>query len=128
MNDEDFVSFEQAVKLKACGFDWLCFTFFDLEISDEYVCISGKEMANEDCDESEILCPSLALAAKWLREVKGIYVVVEPRFSNYLLLGYDWMIYDDCSGDYSLRAPLPFSRTHETALSAGIDAALEMIK
>ena len=71
--------------------------------------------------------PRLGQAQKWLRDVKGVEVVIEPRFCNYKRIGYDWHVYDDCSNDYALRAPLPFSDTYELALSDGISGALELL-
>lgn len=71
--------------------------------------------------------PSLYHAQKWLREKKGIEIVVEPRFCNYKHIGYDWKIFDDFSGDYSLRAPLPFVDTYEAALSIGISSAIDLL-
>lgn len=122
---EDFVSYEQAVRLKTAGFDWPCEAFYEHVDGKMWIATDGKENWNSGVDCS---APSLAQAAKWLREVKGIEVIVEPRFSNYKRIGYDWAVYDDFSGDYALRAPLPFSPSHETALSAGITATIELLE
>ncbi len=86
MNTKDFVTYEQAVTLKKCGFDWPCTTYLNPKSYGAYVIIADKEITMKDCTPPEVLCPSLSQAAKWLREVKGIYVVVEPRFSNYKLM------------------------------------------
>lgn len=132
MKDEDFVSYEQATKLYNLDFDWDCEMAYCIhswmkEPRLVHFSIAHKEQCNYDGTDV-YPAPSLSQVQKWLREVKGIEVIVEPRFSNYKRIGYDWMVYDDFSGDYSLRAPLPFSPSHEIALSAGIAAALELIE
>lgn len=135
MDEKEFVSFETAKKLKEAGYGKKCCSVwhFDGEkanlIEDYPATFHGE---SNDFNNSDIFglyvysAPMLWQAQKWLR-IRGVEVVVEPRFSDYRLIGYDWHIFDDCSGDYSLRAPLPFAGTYEAALSAGIDAALDFI-
>lgn len=139
MNNEDFVTYKTAQALKKCGFDWPCSHYYTKEnAADDEVWITPSAFSLEDWNNSrnaepdfcKPICsaPTLYSAQKWLRKTKGIEVVVEPRYCNYKHIGYDWHIYDDCSGDYSLRAPLPFCDSYEYALSAGIEAALKLIE
>lgn len=122
MNTEDFVTYEQAVKLKECGFDCLCICYYNRSISRSRIIISGRELSAASCDCDEILCPSLSQAAKWLREVKGIDIDVRTD-----CIGgrkYNYVLYD---GDRQFYARDNYT-TYEPAFSAGIDAALELIK
>ncbi len=131
METTDYCSYELSKALKNAGFDEPCdhYCYRPYTNSDEMEMRQGKTMDynNDDWYVPHCSAPTLWHAQKWLRE-KGVEVVVEPRFSNYKHIGYDWMCHDDCSGDYAMRAPLPFSDTYECALSAGISAALELIK
>lgn len=98
---EDFVTYDQALALKRCGFDWPC------------------DHSNPDC----IAIP-LWLAAKWLREVKGIDIEIrvwlvgnEREYRPYAMppKSKDFIAY-------------PPEKRYEQALSAGISAALELIE
>ncbi len=96
MNTEDFVTYAQAVKLKECGFDWPCYEFWDnsfcldgtpvkirKSISEPKICVMSE--CNSMLDKMGcglITAPSLSQAAKWLREVKGIYIEVKVRDHN----------------------------------------------
>lgn len=140
MNKDLYCTYDQAVALKELGFDFMCYETWKQGITDDCTCVkvrhhTMKEGLISACNSelaragtNEITTPSLAMAAKWLREFKNIEVVVESRFSNYKNIGYDWVIFDDFSGDYALRAPLPFSKTYEEALSSCITEAIKLVK
>ncbi len=133
MNPEDFVSYEQAVKLKECGFDESCITYLNPKSYGKCVVIAGKELTMKECVSHEVLCPSLSQAAKWLREVKGIYIEVKVRDHN--AFETEGKVIDNKTPHLPLPKYLfdlwdyrnPYT-TYESALSAGIDAALELIK
>ena len=123
---EEYVTYECAVKLKELGFKDKCNAYYWTE--DKALERTNSIVhKNSDTCQTVVMAPFLWQAQKWLREVKGVEVVVEPRFCNYKRIGYDWNVYDDCSNDYALRAPLPFSETYELALSDGISGALELL-
>ena len=154
MNNEDYVSYELALKLKACGFDEPCHYHYDSDrgshiIEPNYTANDGDDCQYITADDllednngwQYCSAPTLAHAQKWLREKKGIVVIAEP----------DWDSEDYCMADY-LTGEWYFSvwkdgdRVHcnfdpnaeeeriwmfekyEQALSAGIAAALELIK
>ena len=125
---EEYVSYEQSQALKRLGFAEPCDTFYNSHLQ---LCrYSDSDVINRNTNghhTPSCSAPRLDQAQKWLREVKGVEIVVEPRFCNYKRIGYDWHVYDDCSNDYALRAPLPFSETYELALSDGISGALELL-
>lgn len=136
---EHYATYEQAQRLHELGFDgvdtyYVTQKFHRVGNPDECYCegqIVGAYIVHyfndKKPDDFVIPAPRLDQAQTWLREAKGVEVVVEPRFCNYKLIGYDWHVFDDCSGDYALRAPLPFSETYDAALSAGIEAALDLL-
>ncbi len=135
MNTDDFVSYEQAVKLKECGFDESCITYLNPKSYGKRVVIAGKEITMKECVSPEVVCPSLSQAAKWLREVKGVIVVCTPEADEY---DFNDCIREYLTGEWTCTLWRgkeehwnPTGKTYstyESALSAGIDAALELIK
>lgn len=128
---EEYVSLEQARLLKECGFDWKCAHYYTPEnTTNGYQWFTSGEEQNYNEHHLTLTtsAPTQALAQKWLRDEKGIEVVVRPVFRSNSRRGYDWSVYDDCSGYCALRASPPFSENYESALSAGLDAALELIE
>lgn len=127
MTEEGYVNYKQAAKLKQLEFSGEATGKF-CDCPKDPTLFHGMLYQSWNLDSDELLAPTLSQVQKWLRETKCVEVVVEPRFSNYKRIGYDWVLFDDCSGDYTMRAPFPFASTYEGALSAGIDAALELIE
>lgn len=139
MNNEDYASYELALKLKACGFDEPCRDFYWTSDGTFKHTDALVHKNSVGCD-TMVAAPTLWQAQKWLREVKNIIVDVSP----------DWDSEDYCMADY-LTGEWYFSvwkdgdRVHcnfdpnaeeeriwmfekyEQALSAGIAAALELI-
>lgn len=125
METTDYASYDLALKLKACGFNWLCTTFYrDLD----HELMEGGEMNwNNGVDYS---APTLWQAQKWLREKKKIDILVYNCACGYIwevskakdgtgLILFDEKGDDESSGCWT---------SYEAALSAGISAALELIK
>lgn len=143
---EEFITFEQAKALKECGFDWECDHFYE---SDNYLKESTifsqtfrvsdyrHNFNRYDPNRHGQICnpyysaPTQALAQKWLRDVKGVDIIVtlfrdiDARVEPYEISRlYEVEI---CVGESDLCAGKYFP-DYESALSAGIDAALELIK
>lgn len=126
MNSEDYVDYSTAKKLKNAGFDWPCLYYYNGEDGPENNCwlsYYGKETNHNSCklDAPFIYsAPSLATAAKWLRETHKISV--EPIFAS------EWNVIVDEMGTTgkSLSWDIGYD-TYETALSAGISQALKII-
>ena len=119
--NEDFVTYEQAVKLKDLGFDYRTNTYYWLSKTDFY----WSDLNNWNQSPDYTSAPTLAQATKWLRE-KNIEVI-----SYYDYITKTW-IFEVCemgephscgyhSDDFDLNKP-----TYEEAISAGIDKALEI--
>lgn len=130
---EDYVSYEQAVKLKELGFDWKCITFYtkfktlstthstwdDYQIilenyNDDYIAKSF----NVECS-----APTLAQAQKWLRE-KGIFLFIEPLVSISFCV-YKYAI--DRMETIDRIESKPQFGTYEEALAKGLDEALKLL-
>lgn len=149
MNQEDYVSYELSKALKAAGFDEPCdkwiasksFSYYDEDECCDHNAVIRKgwlisQKQKEKYDQEALPYLSLWHAQKWLREKWGIHVdacVFSDHstdadgnvcdrwdfwgFDLYAVVGGEKMIDDD--GEYD---------SYEQALSAGIAAALELIK
>jgi hypothetical protein len=118
---ESYVSLETAKLLKKAGFDWKC-----------WKCYNGEVMFDMEPDEirkqcpqyskQDIPAPTLAVAQRWLREVKGIHVYVISYRQNGQdkISGYCYKVYEFTQGwEFNC-----FS--YEEALEAGIQKALKI--
>ena len=133
--NEDFVTYKQAVKLKELGFDWECNHYYNVdhvlcENNNEPFSIFTKdtyyENHNNDNDWSTICsAPTLAQAAKWLRE-KDICVTsnINIRGGKYK---FNWSITLFKEGRGIWDESVIYD-TYEQALSVGIDKALNLIE
>lgn len=149
---EDFVTFEQAKKLKELGFDWKCTHFYDY--FDPEILISAGKIVNEggvvyaltvdklsfnfNFEVERASAPTLAQVQKWLREKQNLFVISDVYFKNcmdsdYTNPEYEYIIVDLRDGD-ALRTesgslfPHRLFTTYEQALSAGIDHAVKLLK
>lgn len=140
MNTEDFVTYEQAVELHGTGFDEPCRYYYNSK--QRLVCAKTCALSSGTTNNrylAEIAdgiatAPTLEQVAKWLREVKGLFINVWLCAA-----GYGWTIekcgnlncngtfvaqHDEESGDDEDSGMFT---TYEKALSAGIDVALELL-
>lgn len=134
MEHESFVTYQQAIALKSGGFDWECKFYYDNGDApyDEVWFTNLNAEINHNGSNNPRICsaPTLAMAARWLREVKGIDIIIylfreidariEPheisrKYQVGICIGED----GDCTAEY-------FS-TYESALSVGIDKTLKLI-
>lgn len=128
MNNEDYVSYELAKKLKECGFAEPCDSYYIKDDASDgtawIVPTTDREdfNADYDCPFCKPLCsaPTLAQAQKWLREAKGIDVEIRVCIVDGKK-GYEAYVIPH----YALT---PAKQDYESALSAGIATALELIK
>ncbi len=139
MNTEDFVTYEQAVKLKECGFDWDCQTYYTNDyMNDDPEDLSREVKFNYGFSYNQNIiagcfsAPTMAQAAKWLRDKYNLHVQIESVIGKrwtYTLV--DTAPQSDIGGEYYDRIPdrdgYQVFDTYESALSAGIDAALNII-
>lgn len=92
MNNEDYVSYELALKLKACGFDEPCdkwiasksFSYYDEDECCDHNAVIRKgwlisQKQKERYDQDALPYLTLWQAQKWLKDRKGIYAYCEPN-------------------------------------------------
>lgn len=145
METTDYCNYELSKALKAAGFDEPC---------DHYWCRAYKnndkiemrqslaaDYNNDDWYVPHCSAPHIYQAQEWLREKKGIVVIAEPDWDS-----EDYCIADHLTGEWYFSVWKDGDRVHcnfdpnaeegkiwmfekyEQALSAGIAAALELIK
>ena len=135
---EDYVSFEQALKLKELGFDWECNHNYKKDFYNKWIffhCLQDAYGNHNHGIKSEpifVSAPTLSQAAKWLREVKGISV--EP-FSVVTRKKWAYHLCHSIGEDFGITIHIDKKdlkgygfNTYEKALSAGIDKTLELLK
>lgn len=135
--NEDFVTYEQAVKLKELGFDWKCYQFYN---ADKKLWSYTSIGYGDDCRDwndndyaiignAECSAPTLAQAQKWLREKHYLSIEVYSSLDIDYNHEYDGFIknLNDASED-EIEDSAISCKTYEEALSKGIDKALELLK
>lgn len=134
MNNEDYASYELALKLKACGFDEPCIAQWACEPDGKPMLLGSTAFvfSNAELKGRDVSAPLLFHAQKWLREAKGIDVLVWN-----CACGYGWEIskadaqsrgtmlmdYDDNGEDMDSGMWMAY----EKALAVGIEAALQLL-
>ena len=125
MQTEDFVTFDQAKKLKELGFDWGCIHWYHTNEEHEKKLIKAFDYANHSgLSPRALSAPTLSQVQKWLREVKNIVVLATCNLDYEK--GHEWYWFID--KDVNIEDPEHAYETYEAALEAGINKALEFIK
>ena len=124
-NHEEYVTYQQAVKLKQLGFNWLCRTWYKREGEFYDQAIPGN--VNSSPRTQRIMpesasAPTQAVAMRWLRKVHKISI--EPICNT--VAQWNVNVCTICVCGEILWGKIGLD-TYEAALSAGIDAALELI-
>lgn len=139
--NEDYVSYELAVALKEAGFDWQCravwhFDGEDYKFIEDYGATFQHPSDIPHWNTSVVWglhfysAPTLAQAAKWLRDVKGIAINVMAHDGG----GYhtERVILPNCtipeSREWYAGTVTPMADSYEEALSDGIELVLELIE
>lgn len=132
--NEDYVSYELAVALKECGFDEPCIAQWACEPDGKPILLGSTAFvfSNAELKGRDVTAPLLFHAQKWLREKKELFIEVSPNFgmrarATFGITSHDFTLFDSrghiMNGMDSSTYP-----SYEAALSAGIAAALELIK
>lgn len=125
---EELVTLKTAKILKKKGFNEFCKDI----INDNGKLMETVYRTNNDLPKSFYSCPTQSIAQKWLREIRGVYVYVEPVIGKRWKLSFcdfnvpteesDWMENEINKGNgYKVYV------TYEEALEAGIQEALMLI-
>lgn len=76
---EEFVTLETAKLLKEKGFKENVFTFYEAECAEgDFELFESYEVEDFNARADNFSAPTQSIAQKWLREIKGVYVWVEP--------------------------------------------------
>ena len=129
MKNKDYVTFEQAKALKELGYDEPCRAFYWTADGEFSECDSKVHTNSPNC-ATMVAAPHVYDAVRWLREVKHWHVEVRINGTRYMFVVELWEMRDN--GGY-LRLEqndghVRLFDDYDTALSAGIDAALELLK
>lgn len=123
MIEESYVSFDTAKMLKEAGFEANLKTRYVEEEKDEWAFwASGTKRSDYNYFDDTIACPTLALAARWLREVHRIFIQLTPTLDGWLIDLFDLKKhqYIWCNQDTD-------SDSYETAFEAGLQEAVKLI-
>lgn len=128
--NEDYVTFEQAKRLKKFGFNWKCDHWYT---SDKELCYSGRY----EFDPIVVMAPTLAQVVKWLYEISGYFISVQYNEKHEK---FQCVIYKQSftQGYYSTNETWPvlylpdhanmFSNEPIICLRRGINTVLEHLK
>lgn len=119
MITEQYVSFETAKLLKKAGFDALCSSVFT--VNDEMEIDNLKRM-NYNEYEASFSRPTQALAARWLREVHRIFIMISPTSD-----GFEYKLYDLLRERSALCFGYTKANSYEVALERGLQDSLKQI-
>lgn len=117
INHECYVSLEVAKLLKEAGFDWEIRSLYDEQ--NNFVCSLYRDWNNVTICKS---APTLAVAQRWLREIKGYAVSVYPSDES-----DGWLVSLDLIDDSSSIWTKDLNNTYEEALEAGIKKCLTLL-
>ena len=124
---ESYVSLETAKMLKKVGFDWECMKCYNHEVMFD---MESDEIRKQCPQHSQwdILAPTLDVAQRWLREVKGYHISVFPETTYKEGIMYNFSIYKE---DYDFNANHIYTgqtvKTYEEALEEGIKKCLTIL-
>ena len=135
MIEEQFVSFETAKLLKEAGFDVPCrgvyvtdrIGYYEFRENDNKKTADDLWWNTRDGFQYEYLAPTLALAARWLREVHHyavcVWFTIDYNKWFYAYGDTESMAFDE---EYSISDFIYDS--YEQALEAGLREAIKLIK
>ncbi len=134
MNTEDYVSYPIAIALKKAGFDWECDHYYtngyvndNPEDISRVVKLHIGRLYNHNMvissDGECVSTPTLWQAQKWLRNMKRLSI--EPYANIAVAWNYNIADLDNFAENIGGEVSFP---SYESALSAGIAAALKLIE
>ena len=123
LTEKDYCDYETCVALKELGYDELCEGYYHLTDDEDYNLhyfewCCGHEFQNS-LNRWRVGAPMLYEAQKWLREEKGVVVLVHHLMTQEG--DWEWEI----SYKYSSR---DMYHSYEEALSEGIKEAVKILK
>ena len=100
--NEDFVTYELAVKLKEKGFDAPCYGYYHRDGGNDSfeLCGNGDRDFMNSKNQYRVAATTISQVLKWLREEKKIYIViaVNPTLSTKDKIAYYYQVYFNNNG------------------------------
>ena len=126
MNELQLVTFEQAERLKKLGFNWGVNYHYNLGV--EYP-FSNKVGENYNDNDGDLYysAPTVALALKWVRDVKGIFSCVDFAIADFRK-GYYHNYFSFENKNYMCNKKQSLFGSYEDAESALLDELLNILK
>ena len=128
--EKEFVNYNQALKLKALGFDESCFGYYSKGVLSIEIIKSGKIFTNEDSiyfdKDSSCLAPTFSQAFRWFREKYNIYAIILPSYADDKVVK-DRFFYEIANGR-KLNQELNYHNTYEEAELACLDKLIEVVE
>lgn len=134
---EHYCTYSQAVALKRLGFDWDVRGYYYSDFPEH---VAEASLSMNLRPKGMVSAPRIDQAAAWLRECKDTIVIAEPYWeceieddSDYLTGKWCFVVWKDgcrilCNFDPNKEdEEIWLFDKYEEALSAGIDAALELL-
>lgn len=132
MKTEDFVTYDQAVKLKKLGFNWGCQAYFEDyvdELNRHHRKIRFNAVANDMLHKDFCSAPTLAQARKWIFEKFGLWV--EISLVPALDLSPYYFVWSITSKEFGCicngAKDTGYTRNESGSLRKGIDRALQIL-
>jgi len=143
MNELQLANFKQSQRLQKAGFNWETTSGYidNSETFKEPFLFKGGEAAdynnNSVFGDDVVSAPTVALALKWFRDVKGVLAMINIEHretDDYYETGdrsndgyYEFECFIQTNKRYDLEC-IAKSNTYETAESALLDALLDLIE
>ena len=130
MITEDYVSFETAKLLKEKGFDEKCRSYYKVFSKSRIAAIyhSSENRGVSENDQNEILCPTIQMTMKWLREVHHLLIMIDFECEDcYVADMYNMTEFDECGEHKHIPPTFVNCKTYEQACEAAIKYYLENV-
>lgn len=130
MITEDYVSFETAKLLKEKGFDEKCRTYYKVFPKSKIAAIyhSSENRGVSEDDPNEILCPTIQMAMKWLREVHHLFIQIEYECEDCFVSDiYSMTDYDEWGEHKHYPPTFVNCKTYEQACEAAVKHCSEKL-
>ena len=139
MNNEEYVTLEQAKHLHRLGFSELCFGAYSMNNIGTYdLLVSAVPTMNFPDATKQYAAPSQAMALRWIREQRNIYVFIKPFTTDDMKIVFNALICrrrvaksSDTEKEIEIMPgvmQIDGFTTMEEAYSAALDEVLEILK
>lgn len=131
-NQLPLVTYEQAQRLKKAGFDWPTWWYYsEFYAPGRNPTHLGYDYCHNKSDFGGLSAPTVALALKWMRDVKGKFGELRATVCSDpigVLLGWDVVVFGMPAGNPRYGDPAGSFDTYEAAESALLDELLNIIE